>query len=53
MYQLRNLNRLSKQNHQGAIAQIAPISFYTIENLVESVLESDKNTSLSSTRSIK
>jgi len=39
---VEKLNRLSKQNHQGAVAQIAPISFYTLENLVESVLESDR-----------
>ena len=39
---VEKLNRLSKQNHQGAIAQIAPITFSTIEDLVESVLESDK-----------
>ncbi|GAA0747373.1 23S rRNA (guanosine(2251)-2'-O)-methyltransferase RlmB [Gaetbulibacter jejuensis] len=36
------LNRLSKKNHQGAVAQIAPISFYDIEDLVLNVIESGK-----------
>lgn len=39
---VEKLNRLTKQNHQGAVAQIAPITFSTIENLVETVLESGK-----------
>lgn len=32
------LNRLSKNNHQGVIAKISPISFFTLEKLVEDVL---------------
>jgi len=36
---VEKLNRLTPNNHQGAVATIAPISFVTIENLVESVLE--------------
>ncbi|WP_298903644.1 23S rRNA (guanosine(2251)-2'-O)-methyltransferase RlmB [uncultured Psychroserpens sp.] len=39
---VEKLNRLSKKNHQGVIAQIAPISFYDIENLVMNVIESGK-----------
>ena len=35
---IEKLNRLSKNNHQGVIAKISPISFYTLENLVEDVL---------------
>ncbi len=39
---VEKLNRLSKKNHQGAVAQIAPISFYHIEDLVLNVIESGK-----------
>ncbi len=39
---IEKLNRLSKNNHQGVIANISPISFYTIENLVEKVLSKKK-----------
>ena len=39
---VEKLNRLSKKNHQGVIAQIAPISFYDIEDLVMNVIESGK-----------
>ncbi|WP_204346324.1 23S rRNA (guanosine(2251)-2'-O)-methyltransferase RlmB [Psychroserpens algicola] len=39
---VEKLNRLSKKNHQGAIAQIAPITFHSIENLVTKVIESGK-----------
>ena len=39
---IEKLNRLSKNNHQGVIANISPISFYTIENLVEEVLSKKK-----------
>ncbi len=42
---IEKLNRLSKNNHQGVIANISPISFYTIENLVEEV-QSKKKTPL-------
>ncbi len=37
------LNRLTKSNHQGVIANISPISFYTLETLVEQVIENKKN----------
>ncbi len=39
---IEKLNRLSKKNHQGAVAQIAPITFYNIEELVLNVIESGK-----------
>lgn len=39
---IEKLNRLTKKNHQGAVAQIAPISFYNIEDLVLNVIESGK-----------
>ena len=34
------LNRLSKKNHQGAIAQISPITFHDMESLITAVSES-------------
>lgn len=39
---VEKLNRLSKKNHQGVIAQIAPITFHNIEDLVMNVIESGK-----------
>jgi len=39
---VEKLNRLTPNNHQGAVATIAPISFVTLENMVEHVLESTK-----------
>lgn len=36
------LNKLTHNNHQGAVATIAPISFHTLEDLVESLLEKEK-----------
>lgn len=39
---VEKLNRLTPNNHQGAVATIAPISFVEIETLVESVLEKTK-----------
>ena len=32
---IEKLNRLTKNNHQGAVANISPITFYTIEELVD------------------
>lgn len=37
---VEKLNRLTKGNHQGAVAQISPIEFYSIETLTLNVLES-------------
>lgn len=39
---VEKLNKLTHNNHQGAVATIAPISFYTLENLVETLLEKEK-----------
>ena len=39
---IQKLDRLSKKNHQGVIARIAPIKFYTIDSFSE-VLEKSKN----------
>lgn len=36
---VEKLNRLTPNNHQGAVATIAPISFVDLETLVESVTE--------------
>lgn len=36
---IEKLNRLTKKNHQGAIGTIAPITFVSLEELVESTLE--------------
>ena len=37
------LNRMSRGNHQGAIARISPIDFVDINSLVESALQLTKN----------
>lgn len=39
---VEKLNKLTHNNHQGAVATIAPISFHTLENLIESLLEKEK-----------
>jgi len=39
---VEKLNRLTQKNHQGAVAQIAPITFYDIEDLVLNAIESGK-----------
>ena len=39
---VEKLNRLTDKNHQGAVAQISPIEFYDLENLVINVIESGK-----------
>jgi 23S rRNA (guanosine2251-2'-O)-methyltransferase len=40
---IEKLDRLSKNNnHQGAVAQISPIEFYDLEELVEKTIESGK-----------
>ena len=36
---IEKLNRLTKNNHQGVVASISPITFLTIEALVEQVLD--------------
>lgn len=39
---IEKLNRLTKGNHQGAVAQISPIAFHNIDDLVMRVIESGK-----------
>jgi 23S rRNA (guanosine2251-2'-O)-methyltransferase len=39
---IEKLNRLTKKNHQGVVAQISPINFYELDDLVLSVIESGK-----------
>ncbi len=39
---IEKLNRLTKNNHQGVVANISPITFYDLEELVEKVLKGDK-----------
>ena len=36
---IEKLNKLTQNNHQGAVAQISPIKFYDIEELHEQVIE--------------
>ncbi|NER15153.1 23S rRNA (guanosine(2251)-2'-O)-methyltransferase RlmB [Leptobacterium flavescens] len=36
------LNRLTRKNHQGVIANISPVDFYDMDNLVMEVMESGK-----------
>jgi 23S rRNA (guanosine2251-2'-O)-methyltransferase len=53
MVPVEKLDRLSKNsNHQGAVAQISPIEFHDLEELIDTVLESKKNTSIFTFRSI-
>ena len=39
---VEKLNRLTRSNHQGAVAQISPIEFHDMEQLVLKVMESGK-----------
>jgi 23S rRNA (guanosine2251-2'-O)-methyltransferase len=39
---VEKLNRLTKGNHQGAVAQISPIAFHDMEQLIMSVTQSGK-----------
>ncbi|GAL63463.1 MULTISPECIES: 23S rRNA (guanosine(2251)-2'-O)-methyltransferase RlmB [Algibacter] len=39
---VEKLNRLTKGNHQGAVAQISPIEFHDMEALITEVIESGK-----------
>ncbi len=40
---VEKLNRITTNNHQGAVAQIAPISFYELDALVSVVKETKEN----------
>jgi 23S rRNA (guanosine2251-2'-O)-methyltransferase len=39
---VEKLNRLTPNNHQGAVATIAPITFQDLEKLIDTVVESGK-----------
>jgi 23S rRNA (guanosine2251-2'-O)-methyltransferase len=39
---IEKLNRLTKGNHQGAVAHISPIKFHNIDDLVLNAIEADK-----------
>jgi len=39
---IEKLNRLSKNNHQGVVAQISPIEFHDLEHLILKTLEFGK-----------
>ncbi|MVO07819.1 23S rRNA (guanosine(2251)-2'-O)-methyltransferase RlmB [Flavobacterium sp. TP390] len=39
---VEKLNRLTSKNHQGAVATISPVSFYDLETLITSIIESEK-----------
>lgn len=39
---IEKLNRLTKNNHQGVVANTSPITFYELENLVEKVTATGK-----------
>ena len=40
---VEKLNRMTPHNHQGAVANISPIAFYGLEELITSVKETKKN----------
>lgn len=40
---LERLNRITRKNHQGAIAMISPITYNRLENLLPSLFEEGKN----------
>ncbi|MBT8281275.1 MAG: 23S rRNA (guanosine(2251)-2'-O)-methyltransferase RlmB [Muriicola sp.] len=40
---LEKINKLSQNNHQGVVATISPISFETMQSLVDQVLSSKEN----------
>ncbi|TXN34782.1 23S rRNA (guanosine(2251)-2'-O)-methyltransferase RlmB [Flagellimonas hymeniacidonis] len=40
---IEKLNRLTKNNHQGAVANISPVAFQKFEDLVEKILQEKKN----------
>ncbi|MCK0160644.1 23S rRNA (guanosine(2251)-2'-O)-methyltransferase RlmB [Allomuricauda sp. F6463D] len=39
---IEKLNRLTRNNHQGVVAQISPVQFHNFEELVEQVLNNEK-----------
>lgn len=39
---IEKLNRLTRNNHQGVVAQISPVKFQDFEGLVEKIMEEEK-----------
>ncbi|KQB44133.1 rRNA methylase [Flavobacterium daejeonense] len=39
---VEKINKLTHNNHQGAVATISPISFFDLESLIETILENGK-----------
>ncbi|RDY60678.1 23S rRNA (guanosine(2251)-2'-O)-methyltransferase RlmB [Flagellimonas nanhaiensis] len=39
---IEKLNRLTRNNHQGAVAQISPVQFHNFESLVENVVQNEE-----------
>ena len=39
---IKKLNRLTNKNHQGAVAQMSPVAFHDLEELVLQVMETGK-----------
>lgn len=39
---IEKLNRLTRNNHQGVVAQISPVKFHDFETLVENVISKEK-----------
>jgi 23S rRNA (guanosine2251-2'-O)-methyltransferase len=39
---VEKLNRITLNNHQGAVVSISPISFFDFDTLIENVLENGK-----------
>ena len=40
---IEKINRITRKNHQGVIAFVSPVIFYSIENLLPSLFEEGKN----------
>ncbi|PKB45187.1 23S rRNA (guanosine2251-2'-O)-methyltransferase [Cellulophaga sp. RHA19] len=40
---VEKLNRLTRNNHQGVVANISPITFHNFEELVEAIIEKKEN----------
>src|SRR5690554_1578867 len=47
---IEKLNRLTSKNHQGVVAQISPVAFHDLEDLVLNVIESGKKIGRASCR---
>lgn len=39
---VEKLNRLTRNNHQGVVAQVSPVEYYEIEDVLEKIAASDK-----------